>query len=289
MFELSVEVRKAFDPIEFVNHIQNKKPILYKNVLSDWPAFKKWRFSYFKKNYPSIVFDTKIFSDKKIKTQKTTMRDYVNLLEKLPKGCTGDVPYCHDVPIFLLCPELTLDVSNDMIDMLPNWYRSRWTSFSQFFMSYENSVTPLHFDTLVTNNLFFQIYGKKKFMCIDRKFSHLCSRRGWRWFDFDLKQPEQVEVFRQHGGAVLNVDVCEGDMFYIPPGMLHHVQSITNSISFNIDYHTIESVFSALLCKDSAMPADNVRYNKIIAKALLFGDPENVYFEQYKSYMNYIS
>ena len=75
----------------------------------------------------------------------------------------------------------------------------------------------------------------------------------------------------------------------MPPGMLHSVKGLEESISFNIDFHTNKSVAIALTKIFFGMPKKNWYYNLICALGLILKIPSKYLFSFYKSYLNYVS
>jgi hypothetical protein len=285
--------KTQFDSMQFKKIFLNKQAVIYRNQIKSWPAITKWKPEYFSDKCGSIPIVAKTFSDKNVHVQQMNMKEYVEMVNcfKAEHGENSDKigPYCHDIPIFTLAKQLTEDIGKFPSEILPDWYAKNWSRYVQFFMSPKGSVTPLHYDTLITNNLFFQIKGNKRFTILTYKNSKHCYRRGWRWFDVD---PEKVDLnkYPQFKDAeVSSVEVNAGDMFYMPPGMLHHVRSLNDCISFNIDFHTLTSVLKSFLSIPKGMPKQNIYYNYLTLKALLNKSGGDQVFERYKNYLNYIS
>lgn len=115
-------------------------------------------------------------------------------------------------------------------------YRSHWWRYSQFFMGPGGSVTPLHFDRLLTHNLFFQIFGAKQFIILPPSHATYCGRRGWRWFDVDPEQPNYVRFPQYKRATPVVITVNAGDILYMPPGTLHHVRSLSTAISLRFPH-----------------------------------------------------
>lgn len=283
----------SFDSSEFRSKCLSSNTALFQGGAKNWPAIEKWDLNYFDKVCPDIPVVTKVFSDSKIDVKNVLMGDYVKIIkdfkEKEGEDTDKVAPYCHDVPIFLLAKELVEDIGNFPKDVMPDWYAQDWSRFAQFFISAKNSVTPLHFDTLLTHNLFFQIKGKKVFTIIRPEYRKYCYRKKWRWFGVDPENPDYEKFPDFKNVKVEQVEVNSGDIFYMPPGTMHHVRSLEDSISFNVDFHTFDSVLRAFCSVFKGMPKENHYYNYLSLKALLLKPKNDRLFNKYKSYLNYIS
>lgn len=274
-------------------YIAKKKPVLISNALSNWPAIDKWTPEYFKSLSPDLGITVKSFDNKSVCKTKLTLSDYVQYLNE---GCyskdgrlINDLLYWHDVPIFSEIPKLISDVDSFFLNAIPKWYSRQWWQYAQFFMGPKSCVTPLHFDCLLTNNLFFQISGRKKFILLSYKDGRYCKRYGWRWFDVNPENPDYQKNPEFRLANPVEVIVNPGDILYIPTGTLHYVRSLDNCISFNIDFHTHRSLMESALKSFRGMPFQNLYYNAICALGIIAKVPSKYVFRYYKSYLNYIS
>lgn len=277
------------------NYVDKRRPALISGFISQWQAFKKWSPAYFKKIAPQVKVSVKEFgSSNEIKSSAWTIERYADFLEQQDTAKTAEearrpLPYCHDVPIFSLIQGLVQDIQPFPLDYLPKWYRHEWWRYFQFFMGPSNSITPLHFDCLLTNNLFFQIAGRKRFTIIPAEDSEYCYRHTWRWFKVDPENPDFSKYPRYRKARPVEVMVNPGDILYLPPGFLHHVRGLDTAISFNIDWHTQSSSLKGLAALFRGMPAQNVYYNFLSVAGLVFKIPPHIVFPFYKSYLNYVS
>ena len=196
--------------------------------------------------------------------------------------------YLHDVPIFLVLPELIAEVGAPPAGILPAWYGAQWWKFAQFFLGPDGAKTPLHFDTLRTYNLFFHLRGRKTFTLIDWRHRDRCDRRGWRWFGLDPDAPDFPEEADRRGLTYEQVTLGPGDVLVMPPGMLHHVRSYGVTTSFNIDFHTPASAAAALALSLGRAPGVNLRYSAA-ALAGLLGVAPGAASRLYAPYLNYVS
>lgn len=274
--------------------VHPRTPVLMTNVLEAWPALDTWSPAYFKQEAPDLPVRVKVFQpDGEIETEEWTMGDYCDFLTSDQAadtdGSETPPPYCHDIPIFSILESLRDDVQPFPTEYFPSWYRAKWWRYVQFFMGPKNSITPLHFDCLLTHNLFFQVYGKKRFTLVPRDEWENCYRYDWRWFEVDPESPDLDEHPRFRHVDPTTVVVGPGDVLFIPAGVPHHVRGLGNTISFNIDWHTRRSAVEGVKAGLEGMPLQNVYYNALIALGLVFGVPEDLIFPFYKSYLSYVS
>lgn len=271
------------------------RPVLLRGGCADWTACRRWSPQYFDQVAGSLAVPVKTLNNGDIKVSSWRLAEYVRFIMEQPQGGDGSssrttaIPYCHDIPLLGLVERLAEDCQPFPSNFLSPWYRRHWWRYSQFFMGPAGTVTPLHFDSLLSHNLFFQVYGAKQFTILPLNQSGYCGRRGWRWFDVDPEQPDYVR-FPQYRQAMPEViTVSAGDMLYMPPGALHHVRSLSASISFNIDWHTKRSVLYALAQSHKGMPKRVIYYNAITALAVIGKIPEAITFPLYRRYLSYVS
>jgi len=274
--------------------VRKEQPVVIKGVACKWAATEKWDLRYFSEVGKDLDVNVKKGNVARGHRDTVKLDEYCRLLQQYwdaPGRINGSapLPYLHDIPIFHLLPALTKDIDSFPLKYLPEWYWNKWWNYIQFFMGGSNSLTPLHFDTLYTHNLFFQITGKKKFLLIPGRQGKFCYLYNWRWSPVDPDKPDYsaYPLFRK--AACMQVVLEPGDVLYIPPGMLHQVHGLSFSISFNIDWHTTTSVTKGLFSFLRGAPAANIYYNFLIALGLFFKIPSKYILPYYKSYLNYIS
>jgi hypothetical protein len=274
----------------YSEYVLPRRPVLIRGRLNDWKAVRSWTPEYLAGKSPALQIPVKEFCGGTIKKTSWQLKDYVQFLGQFPSAePLGSLPYCHDVPLFHAIPGLAYDASPFPEDLLPPYYRLNWWLYAQFFLGPKFSSTPLHFDCLLTNNLFFQIYGRKKFILFDPADEKHCYRDNWRWFRVNPEKPDYA-AFPQFARARSREVVVEaGDILYMPPGMLHHVRSLDAAISFNIDWHTTSSAFGGICGLFRGMPLENVYYNGWIFLGVACKMPHSLVFAFYKRYLNYVS
>ncbi|WP_028888244.1 cupin-like domain-containing protein [Tenacibaculum ovolyticum] len=278
------------------NFVKKNKPLLIKNQTREWAARELWTTDYFKNEKWNLEMIAKKGDVSKGNREQVKLADYIDNLiayEKEKAKGTGkqlEKPaYLHDVPIFNLLPDLTKDIEPFPLELFPKWYWKNYQNYIQFFMGSSDSVTPLHFDTLCTHNMFFQMVGAKKFILIEAKQKDLCYLQRWRWSKIDASNVDYSEFPNAEKLNIQEVIVKGGDILYMPSGMLHQVHSLSFSISFNIDWHTAKSAASGILSKFKGAPWKNMYYNCLIFIGVALKIPSKYIFPYYKSYLNYVS
>lgn len=277
------------------NYRDAMRPVLLRGACAAWSALQHWSPEYFDRVAGSLTVPVKTLNNGDIKVSSWRLADYARfIMEQRPAGDGGpsnarSLPYCHDIPLLGLVESLARDCQPFPVNLLSPWYRRHWWRYSQFFMGPAGTVTPLHFDSLISHNIFFQIYGAKRFIILPPNQAAYCGRRGWRWFDVDPERPDYVCFPRYRQATPMVIDVSAGDMLYMPPGTLHYVRSLSASISFNIDWHTKRSVLHALAQSYKGMPRKVIYYNAITAAAVIAKIPEAITFPLYRPYLSYVS
>ncbi|MBW4673827.1 MAG: cupin-like domain-containing protein [Desmonostoc geniculatum HA4340-LM1] len=288
----AIERRYKLSSDEFKNnYVELGRPVIISGVVSNWNGFDKWSLKYLNNLSPDLNIYAKKFSNKEIEIYRLTMRKYIELIENYEKDAENHPlpPYCHDLPLFSLIPSLIEDVKPFPFEYLPKWYWYKWWRYCQFFLGSSNSITPLHFDCLLTNNIFFQLVGRKQFTILLPEDAKYCYRQGWRWFLVNPENPDFNKYPDYKNARPIKFIVNPGEILYMPPGTLHHVRSLDTSISFNIDWHTQKSSLTALAAIKKGMPVQNLYYNWLLTMGLLFKVPPQIIFKLYKSYLNYVS
>lgn len=113
--------------------------------------------------------------------------------------------------------------------------------------------------------------------------------RSWRWADFDPTAPDYERFPNAAEVAPLVVGLFPGEVLYIPSGTLHHVTNITAAVSFNIDWHTVDSARAGVASVFRGAPYKNGYYNMLTYIGLRLGVPAKLVLPLYRSYLTYIS
>lgn len=233
-----VDVRRDLSVEQFYGEYVGRRPVVMKGALRHLPAYGKWTVPYLAGLAPDMSARLKTGNLADGQTTTSALSSYSKFCEEVASGATtpdGPPPYLHDLPLFSMIPALRADVEPFPAHLFPKFFRDQWWQFPQFFVGPKDSVTPLHFDTLVTHNCFFQLHGSKRFMIIENRYRKYCYTYNWRWSHVDAENPDFGRHPLYHQAVVKEAVVEAGDLLYMPPGALHHVRSLSSSISFNVD------------------------------------------------------
>ncbi len=294
--DYAVDRREGLSAEEFAeNYVARSKPVLLKGALSRCSALSRWTLDFVREKSGQDLVPLKLINELAIRITQKRVSDYVDELQEF-ESCSDElsnssktIAYLHDIPLTSLLPSAEADLEDFPSSYFPSWYRKDWINFAQVFLGPRDSLTPLHFDCLLTHNLFFQVRGRKRFILIPADQLSLCYPHHWRWCAVDVEKPnyELFPLYREAGAAEVLVE--PGDGLYFPPGTLHHVRSLDWALSFNVDWHTKDSALNGVMAAMRGMPLKNVYYNAVVALGLWCSIPSRRVFPYYRSYLNYIS
>lgn len=293
---LPVDVRPGLSADEFAAEYINRKPVLMPGAIRELPAVSRWTVSHLGTVAPELQVQVKTGYVADGNLTRMRLADYCRLVAEWEEdGANSDAPgrerpsYLHDVPLLSMVPALRHDAEPFPREFFPHLYRDAWWKFAQVFVGPSGSETPLHFDTLLTHNLFFQIQGRKRWVMVDADDRHLSYPYNWRWSPVDPEAPD-LERYPLFGDARLRTCVVEGgDLLYMPPGTLHKVVSETACVSFNLDWHDRLSAWRGVTAVRHGMPVRNLRYNTLMGLGVWAGVPLPLLMPGLRSYFSYVS
>jgi len=296
-----VERRDGLTPAAFFSeYVEKARPVVVSAALKECSALSRWTPAHLRAVSGNARVKLKQgLADKGVmalRTVESSLSDYLDSLARYEAllrdgaACAEDRPaYLHDVPLLSILPDADSDLEGFPAGYFPRFYRRDWWRFAQFFLGPTHSLTPLHFDCLLTHNLFFQVAGRKRFILLPYEQRAFCHRYQWRWFKVDAENPDVSLHSEYRQARPMRCVVGPGDMLYMPPGMLHHVRSLDTAISFNVDWHTRRSAVQGVFALGQGMPTKNVYYNAVLALGLCAGLPAKSILPFYRSYLNYVS
>jgi hypothetical protein len=239
----------------FLSNTNNKRqPIVIKGLARDSFACKTWSSSFFLDNYG----DTKLLTLKrgdKFKTDNAytsfTQKldcDYVSLKENIENmlikttDTTNSVYINNVMEIFDKHPELVKHLElNNILKIDDSINEETWLKV-QLFMGGPGTGSSLH--CAVGGNFFFNIYGKKKWILIDPKYTMYLQSTPAEKFGFVISgyDIENVEQFGILNKLIPKYEVIlePGDVLFVPPWYWHYVHNETDfTIGCAVRDHTV--------------------------------------------------
>lgn len=276
------------------SYVRRSRPVVLRNALKGCAAASSWTLDYLREHAGDYDAVLKEWTESGIRLKRVKLRDYIDALDRREmaraagEACES-LGYLHDVPLTSVFSNAARDLSAFPCEYFTSWYGAEWTKFAQMFLGPRDSLTPLHFDCLLTQNIFFQVWGRKRFTLLPHEELQSCYPYDWRWCKIDVERPDYDRYPRFRSVQSAEVIVGPGDLLYMPPGTLHHVRSLEPSLSFNVDWHTRDSALQGVAATLRGMPLKNLYYNALIAFGLWTGTPVARVLPYYKSYLSYVS
>lgn len=292
--------RRTWDTVPLIEHVDReafyqeyvaqRRPVVIRGLIADWLA-RDWGVHRFRRLGRGPTLAVKVGNVAEGRRVRMSLADYADAVARFEQsgGDTDSPGYLHDVPIFRFFPELIDDVAPFPLRLVPRWYHDQWYEYAQFFMGPTGSTTPLHFDTLLTHNLFFHLVGRKRFILIPAEQRQLCYPASWRWMRYDPAHPDHDAFPSAAQVTPVTVELEPGDVLYMPSGTLHQVTNLTMTISFNIDWHTADSARDGVVSVLRGAPWKNGYYNLLSLLGVGVRVPARLIFPLYRSYLTYVS
>jgi hypothetical protein len=154
---LPIERRSNLSREEFIeSYLKPKRPVIFTDLVKDWPALDKWTFDWLRNNYGNLevpLFDNHIHDTKKYFQAAKTMPfgEYLTLIEQ---GPTDLRIFLFD--IFKKVPALADDIR------FPTIMDGFLKSYKFMFFGGQNSVVNLHYDMDCSNVFLTQFQTRKQ-------------------------------------------------------------------------------------------------------------------------------
>lgn len=266
----------------FLNYV-GKKPIVIKNLTSDWRALSFWGKDYFLSLVGKDEIQVNILNNKEIK-KKIYLTDYINSVmgNKSDDLNKNKDLYFYDQPLIAIIPSLQEDLKPFPLAYLESWYRPNWWKNIFLFYTTPGTIIPLHFDHLGTHNLYFHLKGEKKFIITlpdDLKYCYMTGHRS----SVNPERPDYKAFPAFKKARTFEILLSPGDVLYLPPFTLHQVLSINSCISFKIDWHTKKSALLWIKKLHKGVSLKSVYYNLLYMIGIFLRVPSKFLYSAYKS------
>ncbi|WP_341228030.1 cupin-like domain-containing protein [uncultured Arcticibacterium sp.] len=236
----AIERRSNLSREEFIeSYLKPKKPVIFTDLVKDWPATEKWTFDWLKKNHGNLevpLIDKHYHDpDKYFQiAKKMKFGDYLDLIQAGPV----------DLRIFLFdifkkIPELAEDIR------YPTIMDGFIKSYKFMFFGGQDSVTSLHYDMDCSNVFLTQFQTKKKVILFGPDQSKKLYKHPYTVMShFDPENPD-FDRFPAAKNLVGQEGVFgHGETVFIPSLWWHHIRYVDGGYSLALRAN--DSVFTTL-------------------------------------------
>jgi hypothetical protein len=279
---MKIQRRSQLDKIEFQEeYLYKNKPVIVVDGMNNWQAKDLWTPEYFIKNFGNEK--VQVYDDLFNLINVTSLSTYFEKYFNRPESPVSEVvPYVRWYTKFKECNFVWAD---EVFDKLQNeWsmpYFIPTTNYVMPYCAYPNEVFPtntpfparglfisargartrLHYDPWASDAILCQMYGRKKISIYSpSQKEYLYDGKAC----VDIDNPN-FEVFPKFELAKPDYeDILEpGEIILFPRGWLHHVVSISDSISLTWNFvhqSTCKSFVDYLIKGPSANELDVIKW-----------------------------
>lgn len=213
---------------EFERNVSN--PIIIEGLISNWPALKKWSIpSFWIETAGHRFFPVEIGTNyesndwyQEIIQLNEYFKSYVFADNNSKIAYIAQHNWVHQIP----CLSRDFEAP-DICDIFLNPDQDQVLTHMWFGM--KGTISPLHFDKY--DNIFSQIVGRKHFVLVDPKFSHVITFGTGNTCKIDDGQI--LEFLTNNNIPYHEFILSPGESLYIPSKWWHQVKSLSFSISIS--------------------------------------------------------
>jgi hypothetical protein len=236
----AIERRSNLSREEFIeNYLKPKKPVIFTDLVKDWPAVEKWTFDWLKENHGNLevpLIDKNYHDPKKYFqiAKKMKLGDYLDLIQDGPV----------DLRIFLFdifkkIPELANDIR------YPSIMDGFIKNYKFMFFGGQDSVTSLHFDMDCSNVFLTQFQTRKKVILFGPNQSTNLYKHPYTVMShFDPENPDFEKFPAARNLKGYEGVFSHGETIFIPSLWWHHIRYVDGG--FSLALRANDSIFTTL-------------------------------------------
>ena len=230
-----IERRSGLSREEFSEEYEKKgRPVIFTDLVKDWPATEKWTFEYLIKTYGHIevpLFDDNFRASGKdylVSRKKMKFGDYLELIQTEPTDLRMFL-----FNIFKHAPELVNDIK------IPTITKGILKSLPLMFFGGEGSKVDLHYDLDCAAIFITQFQRPKKVILFDNdQAPYLYKHPFTVQSSIKLDNPD----YSQHPALALaegyETMLQHGETLYMPSHCWHYMYYTEGSFSLSLRSHT---------------------------------------------------
>lgn len=233
---LNMDREKGLDNSSFQHFHENRIPVILKDLISEWPATKKWTPDYFKENYGELIVPVYSSNYSKpgktymVADQKMTLREFISTLQEGPTDLRMFL-----FNIFKHAPELCEDYRR--LSIMPGFI----DSFPFMFFGGEGSKVALHYDIDLSHVFLNQIYGRKRVVLFAPEQTRNIYRHPYTVASYiDVNNPDYEEFPALKNAVGYECMLYPGETLFIPSGFWHYIEY--TDFGYSISLRANESI-----------------------------------------------
>ncbi len=226
--------RSGVTPQEFQEtFLEPGKPVVFTDLVKDWPAIEKWTFDWFKKNYGHLevpLCGNDFHNSGKgymAFTRHMKFGEYLDLIQSQP---TDLRMFAYD--IFKVAPELRADFF--MPNVMDGWH----PNYSYMFFGGEGSKVNLHYDIDCGETFLTQFQTRKRVVIFPQHSGRYLYQEPFTVKSLvDIDQPDYGKYPALQYLEGYETILEHGETIYIPTQNWHYIEYIDGGFGMNIRAH----------------------------------------------------
>lgn len=208
------------------------RPVILTGMTDDWPA-RRWSLDYFAERFGHVLVTAGRTHNGTLQTSERRGIPQVELplVEYIDMLRAGKPELYLLSPVEERLPELLKDLRPPTIQRNATWHSTR------LWLGPSGTCSPLHHD--FPDNLYVQVFGRKRLILIDRRHKRaVYPRAPWsglpNFSRVDAEHPNDPRFPRFARVPRMICVVEPGEVLYIPRLWWHHVRALEMSVSINL-------------------------------------------------------
>lgn len=229
-----VDLPKVSDFIE--NYYSKNKPAIFVGAVEHWKALKEWTPEYFRAHHGASQIEIQFGRDTEAQYERhsyklkknVSVAQYVDMI----KTSSPTNSFYMTANNFEVTNSNLSRLFDDIADIGDGYLDvTKFRSQGYIWFGPAGTITPLHHD--LTNNLFVQIHGRKRFRLIPALQVPLLYNYDHVFSNIDLMKPDFQRFPAFANARIFDFEVSPGEILFIPIGWWHHVIALDISISLS--------------------------------------------------------
>jgi hypothetical protein len=208
-------------------YLYPQRPVVFTDLMKDWPAQTNWTIGSLKKNYGHL--EVPVVTPNYSKPGKGYMEPemYMSFGEYLTLMERGPMPYRIFLwNIFKNVPEMCHDYR------IPTIMDGFFKDFPFMFFGGEGSITPMHYDIDMSHVFLNQLHGRKRVVLFPHEQSRYLYHHPYTVASYvDINNPDYDTFPALAKASGYEVILNPGETVFMPSGYWHYIEYVDGGYS----------------------------------------------------------